>query len=271
MASADEGRVESELKDEDVEMEEGEVEPEDDTLLYAGGGGEKGEDAEERVEKKVRRTKEAPTATAVCKALAELRRGLVDMKKCVAKRANRGYFEPAIREPEPYDRLIGKVDALRARVRVLQAARRRAALPRYLRPEVRAFMGRYPVGEEGAQPALPELSKGKGVATKQTLSAYVYGYLGERCKKTGPHTYAVDEAMQELVERLVGEKRGSLDFGVVPKVVTSALIPGVKPLDEDVASYGDVLSYFATLKKPRVRSRKGGSKAKEVEDEAMEA
>ena len=119
-------------------------------------------------------------------------------------------------------------------------------------------MGRYPVGKDGAQPVLPELSKGKGVATKQTLSAYVYGYLGERCKKTGPHTYAVDETMQELVEGLIGEKRGSLDFGVVPKVVTRALIAGVKPLDEDVASYGEVLSYFATLKKPRVRSRRAG-------------
>jgi hypothetical protein len=194
----------------------------------------------------------ATTAKRIKKALGELKKRIAHIKKRLNVKKNLRYFEESARDPARFDALIALIERLAAVLALLLEQKKRAQQPRYLRPEVRKFMQLHPLQE--SQPELPRLSKGKGVATKQMVCAYVYGYLGQHCEKAGSHAYVTDEPMKELVLALTGQEKTEIGFTVIPTLVTKALISAVTPLEEDIELYAAVLGYFARLKKAGVKA-----------------
>jgi hypothetical protein len=243
-----EAEGEEEAEQVEVEEEAAEVRGEAETADAEG-------DEQPEAETKKRRTrtpKEHLQPRAVPKALGALGREVTRLKRRVNIKRNQKLFEASARDPKRFDALLALIDRLRELHTSFVEAKKRAPLPRYLVPAFRQFMRDHP---GPGQPELPRLSKGKGLGTKRSVNAYIYWYLAERCTKVGAHEYELDEPMRELVLALVGEEHATVDFGLIPRIVTATMVPSVEPLPEDVKSYALALEFFDELRVETQRSK----------------
>jgi hypothetical protein len=195
--------------------------------------------------RRARAPKERLQPRAVPKALGALYREVTRLKRRVNIKRNQKLFEASARDPRRFDELLALIDRLRGMRAGFAEAKKRAPLPRYVVPAFRQFMKAHAAP---GQPELPRLNKGKGLGTKRSVNAYVYWYLAERCTKVGVHEYELDEPMRELVLALVGEEHQSVGFGLIPRIVTSTMVPSVEPLAQDVESYAEALAFFDELR-----------------------
>jgi hypothetical protein len=246
----------------DGEVEGGEV---------AEDGGDKVEGGEEAVADKKRAPKEKPGNKETLRAIKALTAFVRRVKRRVSVRNNLRYFEPAARDPKAFDEMVGMLDRMREEQASLIAEAKRESQARYTLPIMRRFISEHVLvrSVSGTPPVLPRLSKGKGVANRQMLTAYIYGYLAERCRKISAQTWEVDEDLRGLMYELLGEAReeSTVGFSVIPRLVSSGMIAGVEVLERDLDAYRGVLSYYAGCR----RSIKEMSKdAVEGEGEAEE-
>jgi hypothetical protein len=207
---------------------------------------EKEEDKED-VEKK---EKHHLTNVQIRKELKAIRKDLTVIKKKVNAPKNRKYFEVSARDPSTYTPLIETVDAIKEIHDSLVQAKKRQAQARYTKPAVLLFMNENPLSDD--QPKLPKLASGKGLATKQVMGAYIYGYLRVyECEKKGPHTYILDDKLKALIKELLNEDMEEWTFKIAQTVITRTMFSSIEPLQEHVDKYQEagVFDFFANLNK----------------------
>ncbi len=197
------------------------------------------------------KTKEKKKPEDVLKVIKKLRKGVENLKKRLNVRQNKKYFEPEARDPVKFEIMLSNINKLEEEYKRLMEKHKRDIKARYLLPVARKFIVDHPLVStvKSKCPAMPRLSKGKGVGSAQMVSAYLYGYLGEYCTKVGRQEYQLDDDMKAFVMQLIGEDIEVLKFGSIRRICMSMLISGVEVLDRDVVVYKEVLEYYATQRK----------------------
>lgn len=225
---------------------------------------------------KMRKKREIPKPEETINALRMFKKGAKHLKERVNVRQNKKYFEVEAREVVKFEIILASVEKLIVEHKRLVVSGKRDSKPRYLLPVARKFVEEHPLSEsvKTVPPTMPRLSKGKGVGSSQMLSAYLYGYLGEKCTRVGRQEYGLDEAMKGLVLAVVGEDLDILKFGGIRRICMACLVSGVEVLEKDVNIYKEVLEYYLTQRKPvkiaTVEDAGNGEEVEEVVEEQEE-